>query len=46
MELGVSQNNNILLPLANAIVENELENTSPLITIIYDTISKFKFTTE
>lgn len=43
MELGVSSNNNLILPLVNAIAENNLENSQELIAIIYDTIIKFNF---
>lgn len=41
MELGMSHNNNLLLPLANAIVENNLENSNILLGIIYMTVHRF-----
>lgn len=40
LELGISFNNNILLPLLNAIIENGLENTEGLVKNINEILIK------
>ena len=41
MEFGITYNNNLLMPLLNAITENNLENMGKLSEIIYNTIFNF-----